>query len=120
MFDLNVFCFAIELLCAQLIFLYRFHRKKYFFYKLVGFLLVILLYSLFFPKFNIANTYLRSLYSFFNSVVEKSFGSVNFKHYLYPLSLIGVFVFVSAAVLRVFIDNSLAAEQQKENEEKQS
>ncbi len=61
-----------------------------------------------------------SLYSFFNSVVEKSFGSVNFKHYLYPLSLIGVFVFVSAAVLRVFIDNSLAAEQQKENEEKQS
>ena len=65
MFDLNVFCFAIELLCAQLIFLYRFHRKKYFFYKLVGFLLVILLYSLLFPKFNIANTYLRSLYSFF-------------------------------------------------------
>ncbi len=58
-----------------------------------------------------------SLYSFFNAVVEKSFGSVNFRHYLYPLSLVGVFVLVSAAVLRVFLDNSLAVEQSKEQEE---
>lgn len=58
-----------------------------------------------------------SLYSFFNAVVEKSFDAVNFKHYLYPLSLVGIFVLVSAAVLRVFLDNSLTHEQQKENEE---
>lgn len=58
-----------------------------------------------------------SLYSFFNAVVEKSFDTVNFRHYLYPLSLVGVFVLVSAVVLRVFLDNSLSVEQPKEQEE---
>ncbi len=61
-----------------------------------------------------------SLYSFFNVAVEKSFNSVNFKHYLYPLSLVGIFILVTTAVLRVFLDNSLAVEQQKENEESKS
>lgn len=64
MFDLNVFCFALELLCAQLIFLYRFRRKKYFWYKLLIFLTIILLYSLIFPRIAIEDMYLRSLFSF--------------------------------------------------------
>lgn len=76
MFDLNVFCFALELLCAQLIFLYRFRRKKYFLYKLVGFLLVILLYSLFFPRIVIENVYLRSLYAFFRYFSIFTFTSI--------------------------------------------
>ena len=59
----------------------------------------------------------NSLYSFFNTVAEKSFVSVNFKHYLYPLSLVGVFVLVSASVLRVFLDTSQNVQQPKESGE---
>ena len=64
-FDLNVFCFAIELLCAETIFLYRFHRKKHFFIKLAIILIVILVYSLLFPRIRIENNYLYSFYAFF-------------------------------------------------------
>ena len=60
----------------------------------------------------------NSLYAFFNASIENSFDSVNFKNNLYPLALIGIFVFVSASVLRVFLDSTLNKQPQK-NEDKE-
>lgn len=46
----------------------------------------------------------NSLYSVFNFVIAKSSDIVDFEHYLFPLSLIGVLIFVAAFVMRVFLD----------------
>lgn len=63
-FDLNVFCFALELVCAIGIFSYKFPRRRYFFIKLPICLAVIFIYSLLFPHLNIENNILFSLYAF--------------------------------------------------------
>lgn len=46
----------------------------------------------------------NSLYSFFNVVVEKSSDLVNFKYYVFPLSLLAILIFVAAFVMRVFLE----------------
>lgn len=46
----------------------------------------------------------NSLYSVFNFVVAKSSDIVDFKNYIFPLSLIGVLIFVAAFVMRVFLE----------------
>lgn len=49
----------------------------------------------------------NSLYSIFNFITEKSSDTVSFLQHAYPLSLVLILVFVSAAVLRIFLENPI-------------
>lgn len=52
----------------------------------------------------------NSLYSIFNFITEKSSDTVRFLQYAYPLSLVLILVLVSAAVLRIFLENTAVSQ----------
>lgn len=47
------------------------------------------------------------MYSVFSFITEKSSDVVKFVRHAYPLSLVILLVFVSASVLRVFLENAV-------------
>ncbi len=74
---------------------------KIVFGSLFVFLLLILTCTFFYQEFN------NSLYSVFSFITEKSSDVVKFVRHAYPLSLVILLVFVSASVLRVFLENAV-------------
>ena len=65
-------------------------------------LLLLILTSIYFYQ-----EFINSLYSVFSVITEKSSDIVKFMRYSYPLSLVILLVFVSASVLRVFLENAV-------------
>lgn len=68
-----------------------------------------IMYCLFFnEEFN------NSLYSIFNFVIEKSVGKISFAMHIFPLHLVILLVFVTAIILRIFLETQPVIQQNEE------